>query len=173
MGIWAGPFLIATLLLAAAGVAKAYDPATTAGALRQAGLPVPPAVVRVGGGLEAAVAVLAALTGATGAAAVVAVSYLAFTGFVLFALAKRVPIGSCGCFGKVDTPPSWLHVAVNLVAAGCATAVALRNDGGFASALADQPMLGVPFLVLVAVGVYGTYTVLTVVPQLSATEVRR
>ena len=114
MGAWAGPFLIAALLLAAAGVAKVVDPANAVGALRAFGVPVAPAVVRVVGAVEAALAVSAVVTGAAVLAVAVAASYLLFTGFVLMALVRDCPIGSCGCFGKVDTPPSVLHVVVNL-----------------------------------------------------------
>jgi hypothetical protein len=173
MGAWAGPFLVAAVLLAGAGVAKAWDPATTVGALRAAGLAVPPVGVRIAGGVEAVVALAAASTGAPVLAALVALSYLAFTGFVVFALVRHIPIGSCGCFGKVDTPPSGLHVVINLAAAGSAVAVALGDGGGLASVLGDQPMAGVPFVVLVAVGAYAAFAALTVVPQLMVRSVSR
>ncbi|MGZ4794988.1 MAG: hypothetical protein ACXV8T_03765, partial [Acidimicrobiia bacterium] len=74
MGAWGGPFLIATVLLAAAGVAKCVDPRQTVGALRAMHLPAPPIVVRLGGALEAVLAVAAALTGAPALAALVALS---------------------------------------------------------------------------------------------------
>ena len=64
MGAWAGPFLIAAVLLAAAGIAKLVDPANTVGALRGFGIGVPPAAVRLAGALEAALAVVAGSTGA-------------------------------------------------------------------------------------------------------------
>jgi len=166
MGAWAGPFLIAALLLAAAGAAKVIDPTTTVGALRKLGLPAPAAAVRVGGAVEVALAVGAVLTGAPVLAALVAVSYLLFTAFVLVALGRGLPIGSCGCFGKVDTPPSVLHVVVNLAAVTAAIGVALGDGTGIADVLADQPLAGVPFLLLVAVGGYAAFTALTVVPQL-------
>ena len=53
-------------------------------------------------------------------AALVAVSYLAFAGFVVVALRSGAPISSCGCFGKVDTPPSLVHVVIDLVLAAVA-----------------------------------------------------
>src|SRR5437899_8589694 len=104
MGAWSGPFLIAAVLLAVGGVAKAFDPTMTVGALRAAGFPVPPAAVRLAGFAEAAVAVAAAITGAPVLAVAVAISYLAFAGFVVIALACRLPIGTCGCFGRADAP---------------------------------------------------------------------
>ena len=53
MGVWSGPFLIAAVLLAAAGVAKAIDPTMTVGALRRFGLPVSSTAVRGLGAIDA------------------------------------------------------------------------------------------------------------------------
>jgi hypothetical protein len=167
MGGWAGPFTIAAVLLAAAGGAKVVDPANTVGALRGFGFRVPAGAVRVGGAVEALLAVVAVVTGAAVPAVLVAASYLLFTAFVVTARVRNLPIGSCGCFGRVDTPPSALHVVVNLGAVAAAVGVATLGDGtGLRAVLADQPLAGVPFLLLVAVGTYAAFTALTVVPQL-------
>lgn len=166
MGAWAGPFLIAALLLAAAGAAKLVDPTNTVGALRKLGVPASAPLVRVGGAVEAVIAVAAILTGAPVLAALVGVSYLLFAGFVLLALGRGLPIGSCGCFGKVDTPPTPLHVVVDLAAVVAAAGVAAGDGTGLRAVLADQPLAGVPFLLLVIVGTYAAFTALTVVPQL-------
>ncbi len=107
------------------------------------------------------------LTGAPALAAVVAASYLAFTGFVVVALARRLPVGSCGCFGRADAPPTVLHVVIDAGAAVCAVAVALRDGGGIASVLRDQPLDGIPFLLLAAAGTYAALTALTVLPRLA------
>jgi hypothetical protein len=173
MGVWAGPFLIAALLLAAAGTAKVVDPTNTVGALRSSGVRVPPTVVRIGGALEALLAVAAALTGAPMLALAVAASYLVFTGFVITALVRGLPIGSCGCFGKVDTPPSALHVVVNLGAVLAAVGVAAGDGTGLGETLAAQPLAGVPLVLLVAVGTYAAFTALTVVPQLRLLRTER
>lgn len=166
MGAWSGPFLVAVLLLTVAGALKAFDPATTAGALRRAGLPVPAVAVRIGGAFEVVVGVAAIVTGAPLPAALVAFSYLLFTGFVVVALARHLPIGSCGCFGKVDTPPSVIHVVLNVGAIVSAIAVALGPGGGIADVLADQELLGLPFLLLVAIATYTAFLALTILPQL-------
>ncbi len=173
MGAWAGPFLVAALLLTVAGALKAFDPATTAGALRRAGLPVPPTAVRIGGAGEAAIGAVAIATGAAVPAAFVALSYAVFTGFVLVALSRHIPIGSCGCFGKVDTPPSVVHVVLNVGAIVAATAVALGPGGGIGAVLADQELLGLPFLLLVTIATYAAYLALTILPQLRALEAPR
>ena len=172
MGAWAGPFVVAALLLTVAGALKAVDPATTTGALRRAGLPAPALVVRVGGAVEVVVGVAAVAMGSAAAAALVAVSYLLFTGFVVLALARHLPIGSCGCFGKVDTPPSPIHVVVNLGAVVTAIAVAIGPGGGIGSVLADQDLLGIPFLLLVGTATYLVFLALTALPQLQALSTR-
>ena len=141
MGAWAGPFLVAAALLAVAGALKAVDPVTTVGALRRSGLPAPPVVVRIAGVLEVAIAVVAVLTGAALPALLVAGSYLVFTVFVLFALTRHLPIGSCGCFGKVDTPPSVIHLAVNAGAVVSALAVALGPGAHLLRDLPQPPRL--------------------------------
>lgn len=166
MGAWSGPFLIAVALLATAGVAKAIRPRDTAHALRGMGLPVSPTLVRLGGVAEVVISIAAALTGDPIWAGLVAASYLAFTGFVVVALVRHAPISSCGCFGRADTPPSFVHIAVNLAAAVSASAVAVGDGGGIVSVLRDQPVAGLPMLMLTAVGVYATLTALTVLPQL-------
>ena len=166
MGAWSGPFLIAAVLLAAAGIAKAIDPTMTVGALRKFGFPVSSGAVRSLGLIEALLAAAAAVTGAPALAIGVGGSYLLFSAFVVIARARRLPIGSCGCFGRVDTPPSWLHVAVNLGAAASALAVAARDGGGLAATLDHQPLAGLPFVALIGVGSYAAFTALTVVPQL-------
>ena len=170
MGAWAGPFLVAATLLVVAGAMKAVDPVMTTGALRRLGVPVPGLLVRIGGALEVVIGVVAVLTGALLPVLLVALSYALFTVFVVVALVRHVPIGSCGCFGKIDTPPSLVHLAVNLGAVVTAVAVALRDGGGIGDVLADQPLLGLPFLALCAIATYAAFLAMTLVPQLRAME---
>ncbi len=166
-----GPFLIACLLLGAAGVGKAVDPTMTVGALRGFGLRLPATAVRtavrVAGAVEAVLASGAIATGGAVLAVFVALSYVVFTVFVAIALARRLPIGSCGCFGKLDTPPSAVHLVVNLGAAASAIAVAGGEHHGIVTVLSDQPLAGIPLLLLAAVGTYAAFTALTVVPTLA------
>ena len=166
MGMWSGPFLIAAVLLAGAGAAKVVDPTMTVGALRGIGVRLPPIAVRGAGACELVLAIAAALTGVPALAVMVGISYVAFTVFVVVAITQRAPIGSCGCFGKVDTPPSVIHIVVNLAAAFAAFMVATRDGGNLWATLDHQPLEGVPLLLLVAVGAYAAFAALTVVPQL-------
>ena len=165
MNIAAGPFLIASTLLVLGGVLKALRPVDTANALRGVGVPFGPGLVRLGGVAEAALGIWAITTGDRWSAILVAVSYVAFTGFVVVALVRHVPIASCGCFGKADAPPSLVHVGVNLVACLAALAVAVDPGVGLREVLADQPLAGLPFLLLVATGVFLTFIALTLLPR--------
>lgn len=166
MSAWSGPYLIAVLLVVGAGIGKAVDPTMTVGALRGVGLRVPAGVVRTFGAVEAVLGIGAVATGNRGLALAIAVSYLGFTAFVLVALARRLPIGSCGCFGRVDTPPSWLHVVVNVGAIASSIGVAVGDGRSIFHGFADQPLAGVPFALLGLVGTYAAFTLLTVVPAL-------
>ena len=161
----AGPFTIAVVLLAVGGAFKAASPADTAKALRGVGLPGWPLLVRLGGVLEIAVAAAALVTGGRVGASLVAVSYLGFAAFVGAALARGVPIATCGCFGKADTPPSVVHLVVNLAAAATAIAVVVDPGVALADVVADQPLAGAPYLILTATGVYLTFLALTRLPQ--------
>lgn len=166
MSVLAGPFTIACVLLAFAGGAKAVRPGDTANALAAVKLPHGRALVRVGGAAELAIAVAALVTGEPVLAALVALSYLAFAGFVAIALRSGTPISSCGCFGKADTPPSMVHVAIDLAAAGVGAAVAITSANvAIGDVLADQPMLGIPFGLLVAIGTYLAFLALTGLPK--------
>lgn len=162
----AGPYLAAAALLVAAGGAKLRDPLPLVRALRSVGLPAPRSAVRLGAVLELSVGAAAILGGSRLAAVGVAGSYAAFTIFVLVARRRGGVLASCGCFGKVDTPPTRTHVVVTGAAAGLAAAVAVRPLPGLPGLLADAPGAGLPLIVAtVAVAVTG-YLVLALLPTL-------
>ena len=106
---------IALLLLAASGVSKAIDPDPTRGALQAAGLPSSAPVARLLGIFEV-LAAAAALTMGGWWVAPAALLYLGFTGFTLAAVRHQIPVQSCGCFGREDTPPAVVHVVYNAIA---------------------------------------------------------
>jgi hypothetical protein len=170
MTVLAGPFAIATVVLAIGGALKAMGPAETAYALRLLRLPSAPLLVRAGGVFEVVIAVGALVTGATVLAFVVALSYAAFAVVVMLALDAGTPISSCGCLGRIETPPSWVHVGIDLVAAGVAAAAALAADAQIAlpDVLERQPLAGVPFLLLVGVGVALVFLAFTALPKTMA-----
>ena len=103
----------AAVLLVAAGATKLSRPAGGSAALL--GFPDPG---RGGGGLigalEAAAGVAALLVGGPAVWAV-GLLYAAFALVVLRAVLAGAD--SCGCFGRLDAPPSLIHVVGNLVLA--------------------------------------------------------
>jgi hypothetical protein len=166
----AGPFLVTTALLGGAGALKVVRPAPTAGALRQIGLPVPTAAVRIAAAAELGIATAAMVDGSRPFAALVAVSYLAFAAFVVVALRRDVPLSSCGCFGVEDTPPTPVHLAVNLAAAATAATVALGvAEGGGLAAITTMDaslLLRGAFVLSTAAATWLAYVVLTDLPRL-------
>jgi predicted MFS family arabinose efflux permease len=102
----------------------------------------------------------------------VAASYLGFAAFVVAALRHGTMIGSCGCFGREDTPPHWSHVALNVVLAGVALALALQRDGAPLDAVLDRPGQGAVVSVLAAVALALLYALYVELPR-TLTEARR
>src|SRR3954451_7226822 len=121
----AGPFLAAAGLLVLAGVPKVVDPVPLVRAMRGAGLPVGRHLVRAFAVAEVALGGWALLNPGRYAAALVAAAYLAFTAFVARVLTRGGVLGSCGCFGKPDTPATRTHLVLTALAALTAVLVAL------------------------------------------------
>ena len=159
------------MLLTLGGIFKVRRPAPTARALRGAGLAVLAPLARLLGVAEIAIGVVALVFDGRLPPGLLAGCYLGFAGFVALRLVRP---GSgaggddkagCGCFGEAEGPPNAVHLAVNLTAAGVAAAVAAGSGGGLSSALRDQPLAGVPFLLLVAVVTGLAYAALTILPR--------
>ena len=164
--------LCAALLLISGGT-KLVDPDPTSGAMRAAGLPASRWVVFALGLWEICAGALAIGVGGPIGGSALFVTYAAFAGFIAHALRNDLPIQSCGCFGRTDTPPSLAHVGVNLLAAGSGVWLAVTGGGDLVSTLTSQPLGGVPYIGFVAVGVYALYLLLAELPKtLSLTEVR-
>ena len=157
---------IALGLLGASGVSKLVDPIPTTGAMSDSGLPSSDLLSRLLGVVE----VVAAVTGlAVGGVAVLAgaVLYTAFAVFTFGALRNRIPLASCGCFGRDDTPPTVLHVVFNGVAALALLMLpVLRTDPIDWSLPPFEILLYAAF---VAVGGYVSYLLLALLPRLMAT----
>jgi hypothetical protein len=170
MSVLAGPFAAVAVLLGVAGVAKVVRPDPAAAALRAAGLPGRHVLVRGLGAGEAVVAGLALGLGDRGSAVLVAAVYAAFAAFVLRLIGRRNGAG-CGCFGETDIPVGAPHVIANLVMAGVATAAAVWPAGPVVDTVADQPLVGLPFVVLTALCAWLAFVVLTLLPELQAATV--
>jgi hypothetical protein len=167
----AGLYTAAVLLLGGAGLSKVRRPADSAVALRAAGLPVTPHRVRALAAVEVVIAVTALVAPGPVPAVLAALSYLAFAVWVAAALRRNLPLASCGCFGRADTPPSWTHVAVNVAAGGSALAWALTASASLPSTLGHQAWRALP-LVLGALVVGGLAAVVLTNPLAQARHQR-
>lgn len=165
-----GPLVVASLLLAVAGVAKLRRPAPTGLALARLGLPGSDPLVRGLGTLEVAASVAAVALGGV-AAAPVAVLYAGFALFTAAQVRRAAATGEtadCGCFGDVDAPVGWTHVVVNvLLAAAAAAATALRIDG-IGGAAGSSAMATASVLLVAVVAAAGVRALLTDLPAVRA-----
>ncbi len=154
----AAPYLAATILLGAAGMAKIARPGDTVNALRAAGLsfrPVP-ALVRLGAVGEVSMAVAAIVAPGALTGALVAAAYAGFAVFIVVALRRGWALSSCGCFGRPDTPPTPAHAVLNVGAAVSAGwwAAAWGPGNGLerlGRVFAHEPWHGAPLALLVVV----------------------
>lgn len=159
------PSLVAAALLALAGGQKLLDPTMTVGALRALRLPASVLAVRAGSAAELALGVAAITAGGAALWWLVAASYVAFSAFVVAALRSGTMIGSCGCFGREETPPHPVHVGVNLALAAVATMAAVRPSGALVEAILDEPGAGAVVVGLSGLAVYLVFAAFVVLPR--------
>src|ERR671916_2854537 len=159
------PVLVAAALLVVAGASKAADPTMTVGALRALRWPSSPWLVRAGAVAEALVGTLAVVVGRAPLRALVGASYLAFAAFVVVALRAGAMVGSCGCFGREETPPHPVHVVLDLVLAALVLVAVVQGLGAPLDAIADDPGQGVVVAGLSALGTYLAYAVIVELPR--------
>lgn len=152
---------IALSLLGASGVVKIIDPVPTSGALKAARLPSSESASRAIGLAELGAAALGLIMG--GMALIPAMSlYAGFTLFTLAALKHRLPLQSCGCFGREDTPPSNIHVTYNAAATSALTWTAFSGD--MPIIWNAPPMELALFLLFAALGAFASYLLLAQLP---------
>ena len=162
----AGPYVVAAALLAMGGGLKLRRPAPTARALREAGLGRLAPFARAMGAAEVAVGLAALAVDSAAVAGLVAACYAGFAGFVALALTRPAPVGDCGCFAGADSPPSAVHVVLDLAAAAVAVALAAGPGGmSLPTALDGQPLAGLPFLALAVVSLGLAYAALALLPR--------
>jgi hypothetical protein len=130
MQTWAGIAIACAALLVIVGVPKLWHPDGTVIALRAVGLTRTGArSARLLTIVEVAVGAGAVVVGARWADAAVSLLYLGFSGFLVLAL--RSSTATCGCTGRVDTPPTRTHLAMTVMfAAGSAAAAVTGSRTG-------------------------------------------
>ncbi|MCY3648391.1 MAG: hypothetical protein F4Y99_00950 [Acidimicrobiaceae bacterium] len=131
----------AAVLLLVAGVAKLARPADGFAGL--VGFRARPFLVRILGGGEVVAGVGALWLGGPVAASAVGLLYAAFALAVLRALLTGAE--SCGCFGRLDAPPSRVHVLGNLALAGVSFVAAGADVApvqAIVQSISDRPAYG-------------------------------
>jgi hypothetical protein len=153
---------VSLVLLAASGVSKVLDPDPTRGAMAAARLPSSRWIAR---GLGLSEVVAAAVGFAVGGRwlAFAALLYLGFSAFTLIAVSRRLPIQSCGCFGREDTPPTVLHVIFNGFAATALWYLVAVN--GLSAPWSGSNTELALFFVFAVVGAYLAYLLLSQLPR--------
>lgn len=159
----------AAVLLVLAGAVKMSRPTTAAGLMEDLGAPVggPLSGVRLAvvlGVVEIVLGLGALVLEVPALAVAVGLLYVAFAATVLRAMA--IGAESCGCFGRVEAPPSWFHVGGNVVLGG-ASLVAAGADSPL-EVMDGQSAGGVGFVILVGVLAGLALVVFTAVPEAMA-----
>ena len=175
MSLLAGPVFAVAGVMGIAGALKLAQPRTAAKALAAAGLPESSVAVRVLGLTELMIGATAIAFGNVLTASLMAVYYAGFAVFALILIRRAGTTAPCGCFGETakPEPTTWMHVAMNIVAAALCTAAIIWPTGGLFDVLADQPLAGIPFIVLTLLCGWLWYLGLTVVPGLIAASQSR
>lgn len=161
-------FSVAAGLLMASGAAKLVHPDGVLTAMSSLGARIPRSAGRALGAIELTVGVLAFTTDGVLAPLGVGAFYLGFA-LIVMGLLRRGDAASCGCFGQVESPPSRLHLVLNLAAAS--TAFGHAAVGGWPSVVtfASDTAGGVGlYLVFVSLGVVCSVAILTVLPDVIA-----
>jgi len=156
--------VVAAGLLTLAGAQKTVDPTMAVGALRALRVPASAATVRAGSLAELALGTGAIVSGGPVLWSLVAVSYLAFAAFVVVALRQGTMIGSCGCFGREETPPHPTHVVLNLLLAAVGVIAAARSITPL-EALLDHPGLFAATVPLVTIALVGLHAAFVDLPR--------
>jgi len=160
-----GPVVIVSAALVVAGIAKVRQPVPTMAMFESVGLPGSWWLGRALGVLEIVVGLAAIAFG--GIAVVgVAVLYAVFTVLMVRLVLMGDAAPSCGCFGTRSTRPSWVHVVADGAAAFVAGAAALAGTPALLDVLADQPVLGLPYVGFLVVGTGAFVALLTSLPEL-------
>ena len=145
--IAAAPFFIASALLVVSGAAKLARPDPASRALTSAGLPGRRVTARALGAVEVALGATCLAAPGPASAAAMAALYGAFALFLVRLMTVGTPVSSCGCVGAAESPPTVLHVLLNLAAASAGVLATLAPPRALAPFAWSTPLHGVPFVV--------------------------
>lgn len=156
---------VTAFLLVMAGGRKVVRPHPTSAALRSAGLPAHPRLVRLSGAGEVGLGAAVLFVG--GAVPTMLLGALQ-CGFAVFSMRQRRAGSDCGCFGDGGTPVTGIHVWLNATLAALAFGASVVPGPPMASLLAGRPVTAAAVAVLVVTAAAGLRLLLTAVPDLAA-----
>ena len=159
----AAVYLMAAVLLGAAGASKVVTPEPASVALARLQLYHRQWAVRLLGLVELVVAVSAFILGGIIPATALAALYAGFA-VVAAAMVRSESKEPCGCFGRIDMPATRRHVTVNILAAIAGVAAASWPVEPIDHLFTTRQWILAPFCVAVAVGAYGLFAWLKQTP---------
>ncbi len=154
-----------SLLLVATGAAKLWRPHDTARAIRAVGLPFALALTLLLGVAEIVVGGLALAAPSALAMGAQATLYGAFLVWVVVALRRKVPLASCGCLGRDDTPPYWGHVVIDASAVLVSAVTAVTGSLVW---VVESGLATATHVILVAAGAWMAWNVIGVAATATA-----
>ena len=149
-------YLMAAVLLGAAGASKTITPEPASAALARLQLFHRHWAVRLLGLVELVVAVSAFIVGGTIPATALAALYAGFA-VVAAAMVRSGSAEPCGCFGRIEMPATRRHVTVNVLAVVVGLVAASWPVEAVDVLFDSRQRLLAPFAVVVAAGSYGAF----------------
>jgi hypothetical protein len=156
-----GPFAVAAIVVAVAGISKLRAPAFATAALHTLGVAAPAAMVRLLGGVEVLLGAWCLLAPGVASSVALGSCYAAFAG-VSLALARRR--AACGCFGVSEHSASPAQVGISGVLAAVCFAAALAAPHGVVWVLGRPAGQAVVLLIGIAGCAYATVLAYTQLP---------
>ena len=157
-------YLMAAVLLGAAGAAKAVTPAPASAALARIQLYHRPWAVRLLGVVELMVAASAFIVGGIVPATALAALYAGFA-VVAAAMVRSGSGEPCGCFGRIEMPTTWRHVTANILAVAAGLVAASWPVEAVDQLFDANKWLLAPFFLIVVGGAYGVFAWLSHPPR--------
>ena len=121
-------------------------------------------VVQALGAVETAVGAYAIVFGDWIAGLAIVLFYAAFSVFVANALVRGLPVASCGCFGKEDTPPTWIHIAITMLGMAAGVTAIVSPPGDVVEVVSGDANLLI-FLAMTGIAFSFAYISLTTLPK--------
>ena len=160
----AAVYLMAAVLLGAAGASKAVTPEPASAALARLQLYHSQWAVRLLGLVELIVAVSAFIIGGVVPATALAALYAGFA-VVAAAMVRSGSAKPCGCFGRIEMAATARHVVVNVLAVAIGLMAASWPVEAVDKLFDTRQWLLAPFAVVVAGGAYGVFLWLSRLPR--------